>query len=250
MLPADPLFYVVALIAVILVGIAKGGFSGMGALGTPIMALVIDPVRAAAILLPILLVQDVVGVWAFRKTWDKDLLIVMLPAAFAGIFLGWVTAAFVSVAVVEGIVGGVALLFGANQLFGRNMFSGNLRAMPSRCFGIPFGVVSGFTSQIAHAGGPPYQMWATSRRYDREMFAGTSALYFAAVNWAKVPAYAALGQFSRDNLTLSAILLPVAVISTFAGVWLVRRVSTARFYTVIYTLMMIVGIKLIYDVLA
>ncbi|MFM9853783.1 MAG: sulfite exporter TauE/SafE family protein [Sphingomonadaceae bacterium] len=249
-MPSDPIFYVVALIAVILVGIAKGGFSGMGALGTPLMALVIDPVRAAAILLPILIVQDVVGVWAFRKTWDKDLLIVMLPAAFVGIFLGWATATFVSVSVVEGMVGGIALLFGLYQLRGQHRLKVSSDAVPSRWFGIPFGIASGFTSQIAHAGGPPYQMWATSRRYDREMFAGTSALYFAAVNWAKVPAYAALGQFSRDNLILSAILLPVAVISTFAGVWLVRRVSTARFYTLIYTLMVVVGAKLIYDALA
>jgi uncharacterized protein len=107
--PADFSFYIVASLAVILVGLAKGGFSGMGALGTPLMALVIDPVRAAAILLPILIVQDVVGVWAFRRTWNRALLIVMLPSAFFGIFLGWLTAAFVSVAVVQGSVGGVAL---------------------------------------------------------------------------------------------------------------------------------------------
>jgi uncharacterized membrane protein YfcA len=76
---------------------------------------------------------------------------------------------------------------------------------------------------------------------------GTTAIFFAATNWLKVPAYWALGQFSRENMLAAATLLPVAIASTFAGVWLVRRVSPARFYTAIYALMILVGIKLAWD---
>jgi uncharacterized protein len=246
-LPSDPTFYIIATLAIILVGLAKGGFVGMGAACMPILTLVIDPVRGAAILLPILLVQDVVGVWAFRKTWDRSLLKVMLPGALVGIALGWWFAANVNVATVQGLVGGIAILFGANRLLDQAGVSvalpRNLPAWP----GFFFGAAAGFTSQVAHAGGPPFQLWAIPRKYGREMFAGTSAIFFAVVNWAKVPAYAALGQFTQENLVLSILFLPVAVASTFAGVALVRRVPVKRFYTIIYVLMILVGLKLVQE---
>jgi uncharacterized membrane protein YfcA len=246
-LPSDPSFYIIATLAIILVGLAKGGFVGMGAACMPILTLVIDPVRGAAILLPILLVQDVVGVWAFRKTWDKDLLKIMLPGAVMGIALGWWFAASVDVATVQGMVGALAILFGANRLLDQGgvsmKLSDNLPAWP----GFFFGAASGFTSQVAHAGGPPFQLWAIPRKYDREMFAGTSAIFFAVVNWVKVPAFMALGQFTLENLLLSALFLPVAILSTFAGVALVRRVPVKRFYTIIYVLMILVGLKLVQE---
>jgi uncharacterized protein len=246
-LPSDPSFYIIASLAIILVGIAKGGFVGMGAACMPILTLVIDPVRGAAILLPILLVQDVVGVWAFRKSWDKDLLKIMLPGAIVGIALGWWFAASVDVATVQGMVGGLAILFGANRLLDQAGLSLRLPASLPSWPGFFFGAASGFTSQVAHAGGPPFQLWAIPRNYGREMFAGTSAIFFAVVNWAKVPAFMALGQFTPDNLILSALFLPVAIFSTFAGVYLVRRVPVKRFYTLIYFLMILVGFKLIQE---
>ena len=114
--------------------------------------------------------------------------------------------------------------------------------------GTLFGVASGFTSQIAHAGQPPFQLWVLPRRLPRDVLVGTTALFFGAVNWLKVPAYLALGQFTRANIaTSAAVLLPVAVVATFAGVWLVRRVSAQRFYRAIYVLMIVVGVKLVWD---
>ena len=98
---------------------------------------------------------------------------------------------------------------------------------------------------IAHAGAPPFQLWVLPRRLPRDMLVGTWAVYFAALNWIKVPAFAALGQFSRTNLLTAAALLPLAVVSTFAGVWLVRRIDGERFYTIIYWLMILVGLILL-----
>jgi uncharacterized membrane protein YfcA len=111
------------------------------------------------------------------------------------------------------------------------------------------GVASGFTSQIAHAGGPPFQLWVLPRRLPRDVLVGTTAIYFAAVNWVKVPAFAALGEFTRANLLTAGALVPVAILSTVAGVWLVRRVPPERFYTAIYWLMILVGLKLVWDAL-
>ena len=107
------------------------------------------------------------------------------------------------------------------------------------------GGVAGFTSQIAHAGGPPFQIWALSRNFSHLVFIGTSSIFFAIINWLKVPAYAALGQFSVQNMTLTAIFLPLAILSTLAGVKLVKRVSPARFNIIINLLMVIIGAELI-----
>ena len=246
-MPTDLAFYLAAIPAVILIGLAKGGFAGLGALGMPIMALGVAPVRGAAILLPILIAQDVVGVAAFRKTWDKRILIIMLPGAILGVALGWLFAASVSANAVLVAVGAIAMLFGLYRLWIER--GGRIAAARNSpgWVGSLFGIATGFTSQIAHAGGPPFQMWVMPRRLPRDVFVGTSAIFFAALNWIKVPAYVALGQFTRDNAIATAVLLPLAILSSLAGVWLVRRVPVERFYTIIYVLMVVTGAKLLWD---
>jgi uncharacterized protein len=241
---------VAASIAVALLGLSKGGFAGMGALSLPLIALTISPVRAAAILLPILIVQDVVSVWAFRRDWDAYVLAWMLPGAVAGIALGYAYAASVSPDAVLGAVGAVSVAFGLQRLWVERRGAVEVAASDSPGWvGALFGVASGFTSQIAHAGQPPFQLWVLPRRLPRDVLVGTTAIFFAAVNWIKVPAYLALGQFTRANLTVAALLLPVAIASTLAGVRLVRRVPATRFYRAIYWLMIAVGAKLMVDAL-
>ncbi len=241
------LFYGVAAIAVILVGIAKGGFSGLGAVSMPLLVLVMDPVAAAAMLLPILIVQDVVGVWAFRRSFDLPTLRLMLPSALFGIFLGWLLASRVPADGVRGMVGVIALAFGANRLFAMKGLSLKSKREVPRWQGAFWGGVSGFTSQVAHAGGPPFQVWALSRNFPQLVYAGTSGIFFAIINWAKVPAYIALGQMSWANMRLSLLFLPLAIASTFAGVALVKRVSPARFNVAISVIMVLVGVELLRD---
>ena len=246
----DPLFYAVAIPAVILLGLAKGGFAGIGVVAVPMMALAVSPVMAASITLPILLVQDVVSVWAFRKSWDKGLLILMLPAAAGGIALGWALAAFVDESAVELAVGLVAMLFALQRLWAERAVkaAAEVAATTGRPWlGVLCGIAAGFTSQIAHAGGPPFQIYVLPRRLPRDVFIGTSAIFFAVVNWMKVPAYIALGQFTPKVLATAGVLLPLAVASTWAGVWLVRRVPAEGFYKVIYILLVAVGGKLAFD---
>jgi uncharacterized membrane protein YfcA len=244
------LFYALAVPAVIMLGLSKGGFAGLGALSLPILAMAVSPVRAAAILLPILIVQDVVSVWAFRRSWDGAVLAWMLPGAVIGITLAYLFAAHVDPDAVLGLVGAISIVFGLYRLWLARRGAEVVAARSPGWVGTLAGVVSGFTSQIAHAGQPPFQMWVLPRRLDRDVLVGTTAIFFAATNWLKVPAYWALGQFSRANLTTAALLMPVAIVSTFAGVWLVRRVSPARFYGAIYVLMVLVGVKLVWDAVA
>ncbi|MFC3578609.1 sulfite exporter TauE/SafE family protein [Sphingomonas hylomeconis] len=241
------LFFALAVPAVILLGLAKGGFAGMGALSLPMLALAISPVRAAAILLPILIVQDVVGVWAFRKSWDRYVLAWTLPGAAVGIALGYWFAAQVSTDAVLGLVGAISLLFGGYRLWRERGHAVTAAANAPGWVGALCGLASGFTSQVAHAGQPPFQLWVLPRRLPRDVLVGTTAIFFAVVNWIKVPAYWALGQFDSANLVAAGLLMPVAILSTLAGVWLVRRIAPERFYTAIYVLMMLVGAKLIWD---
>lgn len=246
-MPQDLPFYLLAIPAVLVVGLAKGGFSGMGALGMPLLALAMDPVRAAGILLPILIAQDVVGVAAFRKTWDGRVLAIMLPSAVIGVILGWWFAASVSSRAVLIVVGAISLLFGLYRLW---LERGGRIAAPSNApawVGTLFGIATGFTSQIAHAGGPPFQMWVMPRRLERDVLIGTTALFFAALNWIKVPAYVALGQFTWPNALTTLTLLPFALLGSLGGVILVRRIAMDRFYTLIYLLMVVAGAKLLWD---
>lgn len=245
----DLLYVVCAVLAVTISGLGKGGFAGLGALSMPIMAQGVSAVEGAAILLPILVIQDAVGVWAFRRSWDRGILKYMLPGMAVGVGVGYLLAKSVDDAAVTGVVGGLSIIFGLHRLW---LERGNAIPMPSNLpdwIGSLFGIASGFASQIAHVGAPPFQMWVIPKQLPRDMLVGTTAIAFAAMNWMKVPAYAALGQFTQANLLSSAILLPVALASTAAGVALVRKVDARRFYTLIYVLMVLLGVRLVWQTL-
>ena len=247
---ADPFTITLACLAVIIVGLAKGGFSGIGALSAPLLALALPPATAAAVLLPVLLVQDVVSGWAFRKTWNGWIIAWMLPGALLGVVLASLYSAAVNEAQLMLALGLITLGFGLYRLWvergGRIVAASNSPGWVGSLFGVGLGV----TSQIAHAGGPAFQIWVTPRRLEHETYVGTSSITFAVVNWMKVPSYLVLGTLNRETLTAAALLLPLAVLSTLAGVWLIRRLDAARFYTIIYWLMIGLGAKLVWDGMA
>jgi hypothetical protein len=242
----SPLFYAAAIPAVILLGLAKGGFSGIGVLSVPLMTLAVSPVQAASITLPILIVQDAVSVWVFRRAWDGRSLALLIPSSLVGIVLGYGLAAHVSSAAVELAVGLISLVFGVRQFW--IIWRGIVRPHnSSSVIGGLWGVTAGFTSQIAHAGGVPFQIYMLPKRLERDVFIGTSAIFFAATNWMKVPAYAALGQFTRANMATSLALFPLAVGSTIVGAKLIRSVEPERFYKLVYALLVLTGVKLTWD---
>jgi len=246
-LPTDPLFYAAAIPAVLLVGLAKGGLGGaMGFLGVPVMALAISPIRAAAILLPILVVMDMVSLWSWRGNYHVPTLAVLLPGALAGIGLGWLTAAIVTPDMVRLILGVVTMLFVLRWLWqkhARAEVAGPRRPV----LGVFWGAVSGFTSFVAHAGGPPFQVYVLPQRLAPALYVGTSVIYFAVVNAVKLVPYFALGQFDAANLAASAILLPLAPFATLLGAFIVRRMKAEAFYGLTYATVLIVALKLLWD---
>jgi uncharacterized protein len=147
---------------------------------------------------------------------------------------------------VELALGLISLVFGGRQLW--ITWRGVIREHKSRDIaGVAWGATAGFTSQIAHAGGVPFQIYMLPKRLERDVLIGTSSIFFAAMNWMKVPAYAALGQFTRANMATSVALFPLAVVSTVVGAKLIRRVSPERFYVLIYVLLVLTGFKLTWD---
>ena len=193
----DPLFYVAAVPAVILLGLSKGGLSGLSLLSLPLMALVVSPVQSAAITLPILLVQDVVSVWAYRHTWDRRNVLIIVPSATVGIFIGYLLAAEVSDAAVRLALGIISIAFALRRLVLERRPTEVVSTKADVPRGVFWGLIAGFTSMIAHAGGPPFQIYVMPQRLPRSIFVGTGAIVFALINWIKVPPYIALGTIQR-----------------------------------------------------
>ncbi len=247
-MPTDPWFYAAAVPAVLIFGIAKGGFGGsLGVLGVPIMSLVMSPVQAAAILLPILCLMDLLGLAAYRGKWVMADVRVLVPSALVGITIGAVLYGILTVGHVKLIVGVTALLFSLHYWFFDRHRRLDERADASYAGAVASGMGAGFTSFVAHAGGPPLNMYMLRRNLDRTAYVATTVIFFTAVNYAKLIPYGWLGQLSTDNLVASLVLAPLAPIGIAIGYWLHRRVSDRFFFRFAYALLFLVSLKLISD---
>ncbi|MFK8016347.1 MAG: sulfite exporter TauE/SafE family protein [Gammaproteobacteria bacterium] len=243
----DYLFYLAAIPSVLITGVSKGGFGGVALLAVPLMALVVSPVQAAGIMLPILLVMDIQSLYAYRGAYDKRNLILLLPSAVIGIAIGAFAAQFINDDWIRIIVGTIAIVFALNHWFRAS--AKNTVKNPSGASGVFLGAFSGFTSFLAHAGAPPFQLYMVPQRLDRKIYAGTSVVFFAAVNFIKIIPYAMLGMLAPANLTTSLVLLPLAPIGVYLGVLANRRLSNEMFYNTIYASIFLVGLVLFWQVL-
>lgn len=244
----DPWFYAVAIPAVLVFGISKGGFGGgLGMMSVPLMSLVISPIRAAAIMLPILCVMDLFAFRRFRGKWIKPELTVLVPASLVGIAIGTAMFGLLNAAVIRLIVGVVAVAFTVYYWFERYFTSGSGRADIPRWYGVLGGSVAGFTSFVAHAGGPPVSMYLLRRSLNRTEFVATTVFFFIVVNYVKLIPYGWLGQLDNSNLLISLVLSPLAPVGIELGHFLHQRVSDRFFFRLTYLLLFVVGLKLIYD---
>jgi uncharacterized protein len=241
----DPIFYLAAIVAVTFLGLAKGGFAGVGLVATPLLSLVVPPVQAAAIVLPILLVQDAISVWVYRHDWDGWNLKVMLPGSVFGVGAAWALAAHVSDAQVRLAVGLIAVSFVLGYWFLPQ--PKKERGRPNALLGAFWGGASAFTSALSHAGGPPFQIFVLPQRLSKLRFVGTATIFFAIVNCMKLVPFFALGQFSTANIKTSLVLIPLAAATNVLGVWLVRITPTEWFYRIAYTLVFLISLALIHS---
>lgn len=241
----DPFFYAVSIPSVLLLGVSKSGFgAGFGSLAVPMMALAVTVPQAAAILMPVLLVMDLLGMAAFRKDVDRALLKFLLPFGLAGIALGTLLFRVLDARVVAGVVGLVTLLFLAQRL----LFPPRADSPPPpKWLGALLTATSGFTSFIAHAGGPPINAYVIPLKLRPVLFTGTMAFFFFFINLSKWVPYAWLGLLDWRNMATSLALLPFAPIGVWVGVRIAHRINQVLFYRMVYAGMFLTAVKLLWD---
>ncbi len=238
-------FWVLALASAVLVGMGKGGMPVVGMLGVPVLSLAISPVTAAGLLLPVYVVSDMFGLYAYRHAFDRRVLWIIVPSATVGVGIGWATASVVPEDWVTVLVGLIGVVFALNLLLRPKAEAEPRPADVPR--GVFWGVVTGFTSFVSHSGGPPYQVYTLPLGMTKTVFAGTSTIAFAIINAVKLVPYWALGQFSSENLHVAVLLMPAAAVAVFAGVRLVRVLPEALFFKLVTWALLLVSVKLVWD---
>jgi uncharacterized membrane protein YfcA len=239
-----PIILLVAL-AAFLVGLSKGGLPAVATLGVPILALVMSPVAAAALLLPIYVVTDWVGLWLYRRTYSARNLRILIPAGLLGVLIGWAVASRVSDAFVGLIVGIVGIAFCLNAWIRHRAGAEARPADVPR--GVFWGTVAGFTSFVSHSGAPPFQMYVLPQKLEKLAFAGTATILFAIINLAKLIPYWELDSFSAIDPKLPLLVLPVGILGTFVGAKLTRIMPDRLFFGFVQAALFLVSLKLVWD---
>jgi uncharacterized membrane protein YfcA len=240
---SDPWFWALAIPAVALTGIGKGGLGGGAAVATPLMALVIPPAQAAAIMLPVLCLMDIAGVRAYLWRWDRRVVRILVPAGIVGTCAGALTISFMNDDWIRILLGSIALGFLAWTFFPKRA---QLKK-PGDATGWLCGMLSGFTGFITHAGSPPVMVYLLPQKLDKEAFVATSIIFFFTLNYAKILPYLWLRLFDASVLVAAGLLIPVGIAGVYAGLWTQRRIDVRWFYRLIYALLLVTGTKLLYD---
>lgn len=242
----DPIFYLVAIPALLITGASKGGLGGgLGILAVPLIAMTVSTTRTTGILLPVLCLMDGLGFWIYRGTWDFKNLRVLVPSAFIGMTAGALGFHFFNEEAIRLTIGAIAVIFALHHWYGAG--AKRVPHRPGNARGILWGAVSGFTSFVAHAGTPPLQVYLLPQQMDQARYVGTAVAYFAVINYVKLVPYWWLGQLTPGNLATSLVLSPLAPLGIALGVYLNRRLDPVVFYRVCYLLIFSSGAKLLLE---
>ena len=240
----DALFLLSGL-AALLVGLSKGGLPAIGMLAVPVLSLLMSPVKATVLLLPIFVISDVMGVWLYRRDFSAVNLRILIPAGIFGVLVGWLTAALVSDRVITLLIGLMGVAFCLNVWL---RDQSRIPAQPAnRLKGWFWGTLAGFTSFISHAGAPPFQVYMLPQKLPKTAFAGTATIVFAVINAAKILPYQNLRPYSAETLHSAALLIPFALVGAVCGAWLTRRIAEVWFYRIVLVSLFGVSIKLMAD---
>lgn len=245
----DPYFYMLAIPGVLLYGMAKGGLgTGLGAIAVPVLSFVINPVKAAAIMLPILCVMDLFAIWKFKKRYELKHLKILLPAGIIGIIISSLVMGELRPETLKLVIGIIAATFCVNYWIRNRVKNDNLkRKIPGKLSGYFWGIVTGFTSMQIHAGGPPVSIYLFPQRMDKIILMGTMAVFFTVMNYIKLIPYAILGQLDYSNLMTSLVLMPVAPVGVLVGYFFLNKINQNTLYRYLYFFLFVSGCKLIYD---
>lgn len=240
-----PYFFVAALVT-LLIGISKSGLAGGGSsLGVPLLSMFVSPIVAAGILLPILILIDGTNLWNYRHNFHRRFLALLLPGAVFGIAVGSLVFTAINPAHLKLIIALIALWFSALYFLRRYLRSATKPL--ARKWALILGAVGGFTSHLAHAGGPPVRVFLLSQGIDKTLYVGTMGFLFAAINVIKLGPYVALGQINSETLWASLMIIGFVPLGVFLGLRLHRLISQDAFMLLSHILLAMAGVKLAID---
>lgn len=230
-----------------IIGVAKGGFGGVGTvIAVPVMALTSPPAETLGVLLPVLMLADVIAVSSHRRSFDASMIRHALPGAVVGVIAGGFLLAVIDGAPIRIAIGLLSIVFALNAMRGSHAVAPSAWADNPR-FAPVVGVAAGLTSTLAHAGGPPIHMHLLARGLSPVVFVATASVFMASLNLMKVVPYLLLGNVDGGTLSFSLALLPVVGAAAFFGVWLSRRIERRTFSRVMNGSMLVIGLKLVHD---
>ena len=237
-------FLLLASGAALLVGLSKGGLPTIGMLAVPLLSMVMSPVKAATLLLPIFVASDMVSVWLYRRQFSRENLQILIPASLLGVLVGWLTASYTSDSAVTLLIGCIGIGFCLNTWLRR----AEPPAQPADLKkGVFWGTIAGFTSFISHAGAPPFQVYVLPQRLPKAVFAGTATMLFTVINLAKVLPYQQLNPYSLEDLYQAAWLIPAALLGTVIGAYLTKIIHEKWFFRWVRLALFGISVKLVWD---
>ena len=226
-----------------IVGLSKGGLASAAALAVPMLSLIMSPIEAAAILLPVFLATDWMAVWLYRRDYSASNIAILVPAMLLGIALATIITPYTPESALLIATGLIGVWYGARNRFGRRTGA----PVPARIGrGLFWGILTGITSFITHSGSPPAQAYLMPQRLPKLVFAGTIAIAFAIGNLAKIPGYWAIGAFGDLNLGMTLALVAAGLLGTIAGRWLVHRLDDRVYLRVIEALLLVLSVVLLW----
>lgn len=243
----DLTLYFLAGCAVLIAGISKGGFGGgLAFMATPLLALTVTPVQAAAIMLPVLIMIDQIGMISYWRKWRWDVVWPILVAGTVGVGLGCLAFGRLSADMLRLGLGLIALGFLAFQIAQKQGWKPHSEGSRQLRASI-WGTACGFTSMISHAGGPPVTIYLLGEKLQKTAYQASAVLIFAFINMTKLGAYSAIGVLDASILGFSAKLFPVALIGVLIGVWAHKHVPEWLFFRLLVILLALTGAKLVWD---
>ena len=246
----NPWFYALAFPAVVIVGFSKAGVGGgLGIMAVPMMALVVPPVQAAGVLMPLLLFMDIFTLRAYWGVFHRRNLMILLPGSLIGVVVGALVFGFMNDDMIRIIVGAVAILFTLYRWVGLRLLrrAADHKSQPHRGYGTFWAAVGGFTSVVAHGGSPPVHIYLLPQKLEKQIFVGTTVVLFALVDVMKVVPYALLGTMDAVNLGTALILAPAGPLGIWLGITFQKRLPEDIFYRICFTLIFLTGCRLVWQ---
>jgi uncharacterized protein len=238
----------VAILAVLFIGISKAGFGGgLGMLSTPLCVLIFGPRDGIGILLPLLCAGDAFSLYPYWRKWEWNNLIYLLPGVLLGVVIGVQLIGRFSARELNLAIGFLAVGFVLFQVSKEFVFKAEGVFAPNHVVGLPFGIGAGITSTFAHGAGPVVTMFLVPQRMPKQIFVGTTVLIFTWINWIKVPFFLGTGLITWETTRVSLLFLPLIPLGVWLGIWINRKFSESSFLGIIYLLTFLAGLQLIFD---